>query len=233
MTLCRRCGVEVEDSALCCPLCREPLRAGSTKDETRIVSPGPDTRKTGGRVHRWLLEIFSLFALTTALVVFAADFATDASVSWSWYPVFSIAFLWVSSVLLVFCSRRVWVFLPAEIAAVGLFLFGLDRFTPGTPWFVPLAVPLTLLTGTVLALVMAFVRKRRRSPFAAIAMVLLASGVFAVGLDLFLNRYLGQRWSVGWSAVVFACLLPVIVLLLFLRSWLGRRQAELRKVFHL
>jgi hypothetical protein len=203
------------------------------EEQTRTAPPGPDTRESGGRVHRWLLEIFSLFALTAALVVFAADLATDLSVSWSWYPVLSVAFLWVSSVLLVFCSRRVWIFLPAEIAAIGLFLFGLDRFTPGTPWFGPLAVPLTLLTGTILALALAVVRRRRRSPFAAIATVLLASGVFAVGLDLFINRYLGQRWSIGWSAVVFACLLPVIALLLFIRSWLGRRQAELRKLLHL
>jgi len=233
MILCRRCGVEVEDSALCCPLCREPLQAGMAEVRGRTSVPEPASGKTGGRVHRWLLEIFSLFALTAALVALAADFATDLSVSWSWYPVLSIGFLWVSSVLLVFCSRRVWIFLPAEIAAVGSFLFGLDRLTPGTPWFVPLAVPLTLLTGTILALTLVVVRRRRRSPFVAIAMVLLASGVFAMGLDLFLNRYLDQRWSIGWSAVVFACLLPVIALLFFLRSWLGRRQAELRKSFHL
>lgn len=233
MTLCRRCGVEVEDSALCCPLCRGRLRAGPVEEQTLVAPHEFDTRESGTRVHRWLFEIFSLFALTSALVVFAADFATDLSVSWSRYPVLSVALLWVSSVLLVFCSRPVWVFLPAEIAVVGLFLFGLDRLTPGTPWFVPLAVPLILLTGTILALVMAVVRRQRRSPFAAIATVLLASGVFAVGLDLFLNRYFDQRWSIGWSAVVFACLLPVIALLLFLRTWLGRRRTELRKLLHL
>jgi hypothetical protein len=134
---------------------------------------------------------------------------------------------------LIFCSRRVWVFLPAEIAAVSLFLFALDRFTPGTPWFVPLAVPLTLLTGTILALALVIVRGRRLSPLAAVATVLLAAGVFLVGLDLFLNRYMAHRWSVGWSAVVFACLLPMIALLLFLRVWFGRRRAELRKLLHL
>ena len=233
MTLCRRCGVEVEDSALCCPLCREPIRAGSKEEEPRPPLPERDTGETGGRVHRWLLEIFSLFALTAALVVFAADFSTGLSVTWSRYPVLAVAFLWLSSVLLIFCSQRVWVFLPVEIAAVGLFLFLLDRFTPGAPWFMPLAVPLTLLTGTTLALVMVIVRRRRLSLLAAIATVLLAAGVFLVGLDLSLNRYMDHRWSFGWSAVVFACLLPVIALLIFLRVWFGRRRADLRKLLHL
>lgn len=233
MTLCRRCGVEVEDSDLFCPLCRGPLRDGFEEPETRTATRGRDNGEAGGRVHRWLLEIFTLFALTVALVVFAADFATGLSVTWSRYPLLAIAFLWASSVLLVFCSRRVWIFLPAEIIAVGLFLFALDRFTPGAPWFVPLAVPLTLLTGTVLAVALAVVRRRRLTPLAAVATVLLVAGVFLVGLDLFLNRYMAHHWSVGWSAVVFACLVPVIALLLFLRVWFGRRRLELRKLLHL
>lgn len=233
MTLCRRCGVEVEEGTPRCPLCREPLLADRAGEQALAAPAGPGAPEPSGRVQRWVLEILSLFALTSALVVLAADFATGLAVTWSRYPVIGVAFLWVSSVLLICCSRRVWIFLPAEIAAVALFLFALDRFTPGTPWFVPLAGPLTLLTGTILALVLVVARRRRLSPSATTATVLLAAGVFMVGLDLFLNRSMAHRWTVGWSMVVCACLLPVIALVLLLRVWFGRRRAELRKLLHL
>jgi hypothetical protein len=232
MTLCTHCGVEVEASERYCPLCRNSLEPGIEAEETEPARPKRDTQEANRRIRRWLLEVFSLFALTAALVVLAADYATGLSIDWARYPLVSIAFLWLSVILLILSSRHAWIFLPAEIVAAGLFLFILDQFTPRTTWFLPLAFPLTLLIGTLLALTLAVARGRRASPFAIIATVLLSGGVFVVGLDLFLNRYLGHRWFISWSGVVFACLLPVVALLLYLRTWLRRRQTELRKLFH-
>jgi hypothetical protein len=232
MNLCIHCGVEVEDSAQHCPLCRNSLKPGT---ESKIMEPAPllrNPQEASRRINRWLLEVLSLFALTAGLVVFAADFASGLAITWARYPLASIVFLWLSAVLLILCSRRAWVFLPAEIVAVGLFLFILDRFTPGTTWFLPLAFPVTLLIGTVLALTLTIVQKRRLSPFAIIATALLAGGVFVVGLELLLNRYFTHRWFVSWSAVVFACLLPIDALLLYLRKWLRHRQTEIRKLLH-
>jgi hypothetical protein len=39
--------------------------------------------------------------------------------------------------------------------------------------------------------------------------------------------------ALRWSTVVIACLLPIIALLLHLRTWLGRRATEMRKFLHL
>lgn len=232
MSLCRRCGVEVEDDLRWCPLCRDPLQAGAAGEPRGPAPSARDPRQADRRIRRWLLEVVSLLAVTGALVVFAADFASGLSLSWARYPLASIVFLWLSTALLVLCSHRAWLGLAAEIAAVALFLLVLDWFTPGPAWFLPFALPVTLMFGGLLALTLAIVRKWRLSPFAIIAAGLFAAGVFVVGLELLLSRFFDHRWSVSWSAVVFGCLLPLVSLLLYLRKWLKQRQAELRKLLH-
>ena len=57
--------------------------------------------------------------------------------------------------------------------------------------------------------------------------------MFVVGLELLLNRYLENRWFVSWSLVAFVCMLPLVLLLLYLRRWLRARQGEIRKLLHL
>jgi hypothetical protein len=233
MTLCKHCDVVVEEDARYCPLCRNPIHPGTGEEESEPEAPSRRPYEGVRPMRRWLLEIFSLLAVTGSLVVLAADFAPDMSLSWAGYPLAGIAFLWLSTVLAMFCSSRTSIYLPAEIATTCLFLFVLDRLTPGPPWFLPLALPLTLLVGTVLAMTLTVVRKLRLSPFAATAAAMVAAGVFVLGLELLLNSYRDQRWFVSWSAVAFVCMLPLVLLLLYLRSWLRARRGEIRKLLHL
>jgi len=233
MNLCKHCGVEVEDDARYCPLCRNPLRPGLEGEAWEAAPPSPRGKETKRRLRAWLVEFLSLVAVTGAIVVFAVDFASGRSLTWGRYPLVSIAFLWLSAILVIFCSHRAWIYLPAQVVVADLFLFTLDRFTPGPAWFLPLALPLMFLLATILALTLTLVRRMGLSPFATVVTVMLAAGVFVVGLELLLRSYLDQRWFVSWSAVAFACMVPLLLLLLYLRRWLRAREVEIRKLLHL
>ncbi len=195
--------------------------------------PRSSPQEASRHIRRWLFEIVSLLAATGALVVCAADLAPDLSLSWARYPLASIGFVWLSVVLAVFCSHRTWIYVPAQVAVACLFLFALDQFSSGTGWFLPLALPVTLLSGTILTLTLTGVRRAGLSAVATIAVTMVAAGVFVAGLELLLNRHLDDRWIVSWSLVAFLCMLPLILLLLYLRRWLGARQGEIRKLLHL
>lgn len=203
MNLCRHCGVELELDARCCPLCQHPLPGAAEGElldslpsamppsEPQESAPPPSTRppapmppETKRRVRRYLLEIYSLLAVTAALVVFAVDFSRGLSISWAWYPLSSLTFLWVVMFLLILCAGRLWVTLLAEIAAVVAFLFVLDHLTPGPDWYLPLALPSTLLAGAMLAFILAIARRMKPSLFTMIAITLLTASIFAVGLEL-------------------------------------------------
>jgi hypothetical protein len=233
MNLCKHCGVEVEDDARYCPLCRNPLQPGTEGEQREAPPPPPVPKAVSRSMRRWLLEVFTLLGVTGAIVVFAADFSFGMSLTWARFPLASIAFLWLAAVLLILGWGRVWVSLVAEVAAVGLFLFVLDGLTQGSAWFFPLALPLTLLAGTILALTLAIVRVLDLSPFPTIATAMSAAAVLVVGLELLLNRYLADRWFVSWSAVAFACTLPLVLLLFYLRKRFKPMQAEMRKRLHL
>jgi len=233
MNLCKHCGVEVEDDARHCPLCRNPLQPGTEGEHREAPPPSPVPNVVNRSMRRWFLEVFTLLAVTGAIVVFAADFSFGMLLTWARYPLAAIAFLWLAAVLLIRAWGRVWISLAAEVAAVSLFLFVLDGLTQGSAWFFPLALPLTLLAGTILALTLAIARILDLSPFPTIATAMSAAAVLVVGLELLLNRYLADRWFVSWSAVAFACTLPLVLLLFYLRKRFRPMQAEMRKRLHL
>ena len=258
MTLCPNCGVEVEDSQRRCPLCRVPLHAGTAPSHAAPTAPqlprgeasrnelsrdelprddlSRDERESPAARHHvrgWVLELSTLLASTSAIVVLAIDFGFSGSITWSRYPLASMALLWLSTVLILLSAQRVWIYLPAQILAANLFLFLLDRFASGSAWFWPLALPLTLLLAVLLAAVLAIVHRLRPSPLGTVVIVMLAAGAFTVGLELLLHRYLDQRWFIRWSAVAVAGMLPVLLLMLYLRGWFHARRSELRKLLHM
>lgn len=233
MKLCEHCKVEVEEDSRCCPLCGKPIPPWTEEDRGTPGQLRHTVREAERSIRRWLLEAFSLMAVTGVLVVLAADMASGMSISWAHYPVVFIAFTWVSVIMGALLSRRTWVYLPAQTAAVCLFLYFLDRFTPGPAWFVPLALPVTLLTGTVLALTLITARKLKLSAIGSVIASMIAGGVLAVGLEILINRHLHRSWHISWSAVVFGCLILLVPLLLYFRRWLRVRRNEIRKLLHI
>lgn len=236
MTLCRHCGVEVESDRRSCPLCRRTLQPGA-EATPQEVEPPPQPRgdppEVKRRLNHWLLEVFTLLALTAAIVVAAADFSSGMSLDWALYPLAAIACVWLMTLLLILGGGRWPVVLPGGVVIVSLFLMALESLIPGRAWFVPLALPLTLLLGVVLGLTLVIIRFLRLSPFTQVAVGLLAGGVACVGVELLLNRYLAGVWSISWSAVPLACALPLALILIYLRKRLRSRRAEIRKVLHL
>ena len=82
-------------------------------------------------------------------------------------------------------------------------------------------------------LILTIARSMKSSLFTMIAIILLTTSFFVVGLELLLNRFSAGRWSIAWSSVTFACAMPVAMISLYLRRRLRSRQEEIRKVLHL
>lgn len=233
MSLCRHCGVEVDNDVTRCPLCRRPLRGEGDQVATPPPQPVAAPPAASRLLRRWLLEIFTVLAVCGAIVVSAADLAYGMSFTWSRYVLVSIGFLWLSGVLLIVCLRWWLLYVVAETAAVGLFLWLLDGLTPGASWFPSLAFPITLLAGTLLVLTLSARRLLGNSLLAILSIATLAPGLFVLGLELILNDFLLDRLFVSWSAVAFACALPFVLILLILRRWFRKKESEFRRVFHL
>ncbi len=230
MSLCRSCGVEVEEGLARCPLCGTPLGSADTPGEPKAAPRPPEPRGAPRAMRRWMLEAATILAGAAATVVFAADFAYRMRLTWSLYPLAAIGFLWVSAVVAIVSCPRPLVWLGCQTAALLAFLYGLDKLTAGPPWFVPLALPAALLAVVLAAATAAIAR--RRPPLQVTALALLAAGLYLLGLEQILNRHLSRPFAPGWSLVAFGCIVPVVLVLLFLQRSL-RSRPELRRLFHM
>ncbi len=251
MAICRSCGVEVDQGLAACPLCGACLE-GADPASQAPAAQAPDARsgaagapfppasgsarpqldKPPAALRRWLVEAVTILAGAAAIVVFAADFAYRMHLTWSVYPLAAIGFLWVSALAAIAMARRVLLWLACQTLALLAFLYGLDALTAGRPWFAGLALPAALLAVVLAAATVAAARGRAGAPLSATALGLLAVGLYLLGLEQILNRYAARVTAPGWSLVAFGCILPVVLVLLFLRRSL-RSRPELRKLFHL
>lgn len=233
MPICEHCGVEVEEGLPHCPLCGNPSGPVSDAKEASRASARPADSGPPVHVERWLWEIVSLFALAGATVVFVVDFAYGMMVTWARYPLVSIGFLWLSVTSVILLRKRGFLLLLCQTAALGLLLFLLDRITPGRPWFISLALPVTLLASVLSGSTVVFVRRLRLSPLPMLAVVTVSIGLFLLGLEAALNRYLANPFLVSWSLVASGCILPLVLFLFYAQVRLKRKHSEIRKILHL
>jgi hypothetical protein len=228
MKRCDNCGVEVEDDLVRCPLCRARLDEEAEEVEER----DEPAQETVSHARFWLWEVFSLLAFAAALVTFASDFAFGFDVTWSRYPLIAIGFIWLSATVLIGLAEHPVLRLLGETGAVAVFLYGLELLTPVSGWFLPLGLPITILTAALAAASALIIRKLTLSSLPAIAVIILASGVFVVGLELIIKRYLGEQVLVSWSLVALACAIALFFLILWVNKRMREKHSEYRKVFH-
>jgi hypothetical protein len=231
MKTCENCGVEVEEDLKRCPLCRARLDDGPEEEPEELGEEPP--QQTVSNARFWLWEVVSLLSFVAALVIFASDFAFGFDIAWARYPLSAIAFLWASATVLIGLAKHpVWRLIAQTVVVAG-FLFALQFLTESGDWFLPLGLPITVLTGVLGGGAVFAIRRLRLSALPAVAVVILAAGVLVVGIELFIKRFQGSEVLVSWSLVAFACALALFFLILWINKRMRERHSEYRKVFHL
>jgi hypothetical protein len=97
-------------------------------------------------------EIFSLVLATAAAVVVAADLALSRAVTWSVMPLLSVGFLWLTGSAVILLGKRVQLILLSVTVSLLVLLALLDNVTTGGPWFLYLALPITVLAAALSSL---------------------------------------------------------------------------------
>jgi len=243
MRTCKKCGVQVEDNVEECPLCGEPVteerrkqRASASEGEN-VLKPGTEMETGDSSTLRsakiWAFEMVSLVAFTAAIIIAAADFAFDFSLSWSLIPLAAIGFIYLAVSAIVALFRYPAALLIAETVAVAGFLLLLDLLLPQTDWFLRLALPITVLVALFSGIAGTTIVKLKLNALQAVAVWFLAAGFFVVGLEFVLNWALRDELLVSWSLIAFACTLSLFFLILFINKRLRERHAEFRRIFHI
>lgn len=89
------------------------------------------------------LITFSLLCFIAAGTCAIVNFAIDQRLTWAAYPLISIALGWVVAAPLFY--RKLIMALCALTAAIGPYLYCMDRLTHGPDWFVKLGLPIAAI----------------------------------------------------------------------------------------
>ena len=234
MSYCVNCGVELHPTCGICPLCHTPVVNPRQPVDTQADPPFPRQKGAVPPVNRRELALLLTVLLASVgvccgiLNVFLA-----AAGLWSLYIIGAVAMLWIWLVLpLVFRSLPLALRLFLDVCAVGIYVLLISLELDGLDWFFGLAVPILLLLAALLLGLSYLLRGGRRSILSSITLIIGAVGIFLLGIEFFVDRWLNGGWQPGWSLVTSAVCLSLIFPLIIIRRVPGLRE-EARRRFHL
>ena len=97
MPYCSKCGVEVDNHILNCPLCKTPIQQygqnsqGSNKYPK--ISPTKELSNKQKRIIAW--EIITGTLVTAFLVVLTVNLSVKGKITWASYPMTGIGAAWL------------------------------------------------------------------------------------------------------------------------------------------
>lgn len=234
MTICRTCGVELDDDMTECPLC-----ANLEKDEMprlRISKSTPafelGTSLSGdtGLMHRILWQITGVLLVSGIISTVVINLSYKGMITWSIYPL-SICLILLSYASVMILTNMKMFFRMFVAWSISVIILVLIYMTLDIKWPLQLALPiLSLVTGT--GLTMAYcIKQFQYKGITVLAVALVAIAITCLATEAIILMYLEEPVQLQWSVVVAACLLPVTAAILFMHFRL-RNNRNLQKIFH-
>jgi len=233
MPICKKCGVEIEEGLKFCPLCKTLFEENFEPFETENIKSETIVPKLIRQTKSWIWELITFLSFAAFIVIFAVDFAYGTNITWSRFPLASIIFIWLTFTLLIRLKKRTYLLILIETLILLVLLWVLDLFITTKPWFFKLAFPIVLSLSFLLILTILFVRKNKLSVFGILATCITSNGFFLLFLDAILHNFKKGKPFISWSIVAFACIIPLIVFLLYFQKRLKKKGIDLQRYFHI
>lgn len=212
MSYCVHCGVELAKSEARCPLCGTVVYDPQEPWKRPERMPYPEVSETL-RPHmdrRFFASMGGVILLIPLVITMLCDLLSTGAVTWSAYVAGALMLLYVVFVLPFFFKRfRAFPCLSLDCLAVLLYLLGI-QYALGESWFLPVALPITLVCSLCfLVPVLIFTQERGVSFLTKVASILFAAGTAVIGIEIVLSLHGLGTVSLKWSP--FA-LVPCFVL---------------------
>ena len=239
MAICKRCGVEIDDSAETCPLCGTELGGGGEQQENGSVNLkimpefANEIRPLSTKQRaRLVWEISSLMFLSAVIVVLFVDLISNRKITWSVYPIIATGFTWIiSSLISFFYTRPLVLFLGSYIDLLA-FLLLINLAATENFWFVPLGLPIASCLFLILGVLCIIVPRIERRGLNIPAFILFGAGIFTIGIEATVGWYRFGSFSLSWSGLVLVSVSPIAIILLFIHYRL-RKYVDIKRFFHL
>ena len=234
MSYCVHCGVELDPTASFCPLCHTPVADPRQPVDTDSPKPFPTRRGEVAPVSK--VEVGLLITAMLASVAVCCgvlNLFLHAGRAWALYVIGAAAMLWLWLVPpLLARGMHLLLRLAVGIGAVLLYVYLISVDLDGRTWVLGLAAPLILWGGAVLLVLGLVLLVYHRSPITTLTILIGSVGIFLLGVELLVDRWLFHAWAPGWSLVVLVVCVGMVIPLIIIRRVPSLRE-EVRRRFHL
>lgn len=235
MSYCVNCGVELDATATDCPLCRTEVLNPRCAVDAELPPPFPTRREEVQPVDRKeLIVLLTAMLASVALCSGALNlFFLHSQRPWSLYVVGAAVMLWIWLVPPLFVrAMPLWLRLFLDAAAVGVYVYLISIDLHGKAWFFGLALPIILDLAAIMMALGIFIGGKNRSILTKVTVAIGAVGLFILGVEFFVDRWLFHAWEPGWSLVVLTVCVALMIPLVIVRRRPVLRE-EVRRRFHI
>lgn len=234
MSYCVNCGVELADTERVCPLCGTEVinpRAPWTPPDNPYFSEKHETAPSAIS-RRFIANIICALLLVPLFVTMACDIVASNTISWSLYVIGGVLLGAVCLILPMYFKRYIIpVFVTIDAISVALYLYLIEQLSGGN-WFLPLALPLCIAScGFSILWATLFKNHKVTTLLVRIAVILFTLGVFIVLIELIINAYNGQQFTLKWSQYVLIPCSSLTLSLLLIDSNKKLKEAMRRRLF--
>ncbi|HHY64552.1 MAG TPA: RING-HC finger protein [Clostridiaceae bacterium] len=207
MAYCVRCGVELQKGCKACPLCNTEVILPDEIDPSERVTLFLDRMPRNVRPSIDLVPSKSFLLLVTfiillpILVTLFVDITVNRTITWSFYPITSLALLWLLIAYpAIFKGHTVFQIVTMDMLTIAVFLMSLDMYSGSFPKWSHYPALSLLLVWVYLAGPVAFTWKRS---YLVLATWFLGTAGFLFAIDLLTGE---ARWFLQLA-------LPILVFL--------------------
>jgi hypothetical protein len=235
---CKNCGVELDDDMHLCPLCGQPAVGDLSDNEVQNISTMkwrdssfvPKQMSPPQKKLTW--EIVSLILLSGAIATFVVDFIINNHITWSEYPAAICLAIFCYVSLFAFSNQTISIKVTGGLILSSVCLVILDVITSGPRWSIGLGVPLLFICNLVVLLLITIIRRSKYKGINLIAYAFLFASLICISIEGVVSVFKNQKLQLHWSIIVAACIMPVVIVLLFMHFKL-KRGRSLEKTFHI
>ncbi len=238
MPYCSRCGVEVHEEAVKCPLCRSPIQKFNEDPAPGRTFPEDElnlsrTPRMNRREKLNLSAVITTFGmLIPVLITLAVDKLTNGSIGWSLYPLVSLIACLLLVLTALFSARHpsalIWISFLVLIGAMET--MAALGMIPGKA--ADIADPIIFFAALCSQITVSISIKSKKKGGNIAAFILIAVGILCLMTDIWLNWKLWNHYRMGWSLIVLGATQPITLILLYLH-YRKSKNGILKKYFHI
>ena len=235
MSYCVNCGVELDKTAAFCPLCHTPVCNPNQPVDQDSPKPFPTERKeVAPSSKRPAAILISTVLASVAVCCGVLNLFLKTQHTWSLYVIGAAIMLWIWTVPPLLHHRKdtFRLQLLADVLAIAVYVSLIAVDLDGWDWYLHLALPIILCLGALFLFWGLTMGPRRRSTLSSMALVIGSLGVFILGVEAFVDVYFQGSWSPGWSLIVVAVCVILLIPLIVVRRVPSLRE-EVRRRFHM